>query len=222
VTIRHSESLKLRLMQEGKLGDCVKRELFPRLQQIADRVGPTAWAAEEEYITGGGILSEDEQNIRRTQVEANRNNTYHRWMSHYLEKLSQDPVIASAAVDAAARRGDRDVPEAMRPVAKPTEMMRHYQTAFPDSPWHDPDAAPPEPFSRLKLRDPNTPEPRPPSRFGEARNLTAGRQVPRSAPAEDPLSIAALSKRVLAPEYQLHEKRDIPSKTVALPARRTW
>jgi hypothetical protein len=101
-------------------------------------------------------------------------------------------------------------------------MAQLYQTAFPDSAWHDPGAAPPEPFSRLKLRDPNAPEPGPPSRFGEARNLVAGRQAPRNSPAEDPLSLSALSKRVLAPEYHLHEKRDIPSKTIALPARRAW
>jgi hypothetical protein len=222
MTIRHSESLKLRLMQEGKLGDCVRRELFPRLQEIAERVGPTTWPAEEEYITGGGVLDDQEQQIRRTQVESNRNNIRYRWVSYHLENLSKDPVIARAAVDAAARRGDRDVPAAAQPAAKPTEMMQIYQSQFPDSAWHDPNAAPPEPFSRLKLRDPNAPEPGPPSRFGEARNLVAGRQAPRNSPVEDPLSLSALSKRVLAPEYHLHEKRDIPSKIIALPARRAW
>jgi hypothetical protein len=222
MAIRHSQSLELRLRMEGKLPSCVERELYPRLQQIHDRVAPTLWPEDENYITGGGVLDDEEQAIRRTQIESHRRNDEYKWISHHLKTLAQDPEIARAAVDAAARRGDRDVPLAMQPAAKPTEMMQIYRSQFPDSAWHDPNAAPPEPFSRLKLRDPNTPEPGPPSRFGEARNLTPCRQMPRNTPAADPLSLSALSKRVLAPEYHLHEKRDIPSKTIALPARRAW
>jgi hypothetical protein len=206
--VRHSQSLELKLKADGKLKNAIRREAFPLLEKLYERVQPALWREDEAYTTA--VLSEEEQRNRAMSMNAERTRQRDMWFSRSLDFCEKDKELSLALAErAAGKRGDRELPAHMVPEKPLTEMQRLY-AQFDDTMHFNPEIEPPAPYSRLQLRDPNVPERAPPSRFGEARHMTSVHPVPAAPPRPDVLSMAALSRKLL-PQH-LHVPDDKPAK----------
>jgi hypothetical protein len=216
--LRHSQSLELRLKSEGKLGNAVRRQAFPLLEQLYSRIEPALWR--ERDAVASGIIDEEGQRLHRLSSETETAKNQHLWFSRSLDFIEKDKELSAALAAQAARRGDNEVPESMRPARQPTEMEKIYRT-MPDTPYHVADARVPA-YSRLQLRDIPVLSDDAPREGGGHRYQQTPTPPAAQAPTKDVLSLSELSKKLLPRHLQVPEKTGVTSKTVALPARTTW
>jgi hypothetical protein len=189
------------------------------LERIYQRIEPALWR--ERDAAASSIIDEEGQRLHRLSAEAETAKNQHAWFSRSLDLIEKDKELSSALAAQAARRGDNEVPESMRPLRQQTEMETIYKT-MPDTQYHEVNAEAPA-YSRLQLRDtPVLSNDAPREGGGLLRRQTQAPPQQTQAPNRDVLSLSELSKKLLPRHLQIPEKTEVASKTVALPARTTW
>jgi hypothetical protein len=217
--IRHHDSLRLRLASEGRLSNAVRREAFPLLERLYNRIQPALWR--EQDAVASGIIDEEGQRQHRLSSEAERTRNPHAWFSRSLDFIERDKELATALAARAAGKGDNELPEAMQRPQPMSEMAKLY-AGFADTIYADGDVEQPM-HSALRLRDApvlSNDAPREGGGLLQQRQAAAPEQT--QTPNRDVLSLSELSKKLLPRHLQIPEKSDVSSKTVALPARQTW
>jgi hypothetical protein len=205
------DSMRYRLMMEGRLSNSVRRAAFDQLESLWEqRVAPTLWAQNESARSDSGLLSEAEEETRSRMRDSDLLKAKHSWICQGLDKLEADQTSARALAAEGARRGDSELPESMRKPVPQSEMARQYAT-MADSLWHDPHAIAAEP-SRLTLTD------KPAIVHESPRVRVAAPPRPSTTPTRaDPLSTADIARKVLpAPFHVAEPGAQIASKTVQL------
>jgi len=205
------DSMRYRLMMEGRLSNSVRRAAFDQLESLWEqRVAPTLWAQNESARSDSGLLSEAEEETRSRVRDTDLTKAKHGWLCQALDKLEQDQTSARALAAEGARRGDNEIPESMRKPTPVTEMQKLYAT-MDDSLWFDPNAVAVEP-SRLNLASE-------PTIVNESpRVRVAAPPRPSTTPTRaDPLSTAQIARKVLPQPFHVAEPgAQIASKTVQL------
>jgi hypothetical protein len=206
-------SMKYRLMMEGKLSNNVRRAAFDQLERVWEqRVAPSLWAMDQTKRRDVGLLDEEQERRRARERDVDLTKAKHDWLVQSLAVLEANDETAQAFAAEGARRGDNELPTHMQKPVEPTEMARLYAN-MEESAYRDGEIEPPPPFSRLTLLNEPAPErPRPghPTPAAPPRATTPTR--PR-APSD-----AEMARRTLPQQFHVDDAsaRTIPSKTVRL------
>jgi len=205
------DSMRYRLMMEGRLSNSVRRAAFDQLESLWEqRVAPTLWAHNESARSDSGLLSEQEEETRSRMRDTDLTKAKHGWLCRALDTLEADQTSARALAAEGMRRGDRELPASLQTAAAPTEMQRLYAT-MEGSGCFDPEAVFVEP-SRLNLASQ-------PTIVNESpRVRVAAPPRPSTTPTRaDPLSPAAIARRVFPEPFHIAEPgAQIPSRSVQL------